>query len=206
VITPLAASPVEQPAPHPDTIARAGEWLFRNRGWIPAPFAALPLLGTGELTALTWITGGAVMTAGEALRVWGVATAGPETRRRSRDVARLVTHGPFAFVRNPIYLGNLLMWLGFGIAAGTMWFVPVAATLFAAEYGLIVRFEERELLAAFGAEYERYRERTDRWIPRMPESGARNGLAWGPALRRETMTVALVAILLIALVLRRSVA
>ena len=189
----------------PDAVAWAGEWLFRNRGWIPAPFAALPLVSQGETTAFGWIAGGAAIAAGEALRVWGVATAGPETRRRSRKVARLVTHGPFAFVRNPIYVGNFLMWMGFGIAAGAHWFVPVAAALFAVEYGLIVQFEERVLVATFGADYERYRERTPRWFPRMPDAPTRGGFVWGEAVRRETITVALVTALLIALVERRSI-
>lgn len=196
---PRGASPLDRISPRPDAIVRAGEWLFRNRGWIPAPLAVLPLLGPGHMTSLGWIAGGAAMVAGEALRIWGVAAAGPETRRRSRDVARLVTHGPFAFVRNPIYLGNLFLWLGFGIVAGTPWFVPAAATLFAVEYGLIVRFEERVLVATFGEVYERYLERTPRWLPWTPGSQVPGGFGWGKAVRREAMTVALVTGLLIAL-------
>lgn len=169
------------------------------------PFAALPLLGPGTMTSFGWIAGGTAVAAGEALRIWGVAAAGSGTRRRSRDVPRLVTHGPFAFVRNPIYLGNFLMWLGFVIAAGAPWFLPVAVTLFAVEYGLIVRFEERVLVTTFGAEYEQYRERTPRWLPRMPHSPAQGGLGWREATRREAMTVALVTALVIALVGRHSI-
>jgi protein-S-isoprenylcysteine O-methyltransferase Ste14 len=144
------------------------------------------------------------MAAGEALRVWAVAAAGPETRRRSRNVARLATHGPFAFVRNPIYLGNVLMWLGFVLATGAQWFLPVAGMLFAVEYGLIVRYEERVLATTFGAEYERYRERTPRWWPRAPDSLAEGRLDWLGAMRREAMTVALVAALVVALIERHS--
>ena len=186
-------------------IARAGEWLFRNRGWIPAPFAAVLLLGRGDVTVSGCVAGAGAMAAGEALRVWGVAAAGPQTRRRTRGVARLVTHGPFAHVRNPIYLGNLLMWLGFVIAAGATWFVPIAAALFAVEYGLIVRFEEHVLGATFGLAYDQYREQTPRWVPRRPGSAVLGALAWRDAMRRESLTVALVLALCLALAQRRAI-
>ncbi len=187
------------------TMERAGEWLFQNRGWIPAPFAAVPLLIPAELTLSGWAAGGALMLLGEALRLWGVAAAGPETRRRSRGVERLVTHGPFAFVRNPIYVGNLLLWLGFALASGIEWFPPVAGALFAMEYSAIVRFEEGVLVATFGAEYARYRERTPRWVPRVA-SGAKAGrMAWGEAVRRERMTMTLATVLFLALAGKRMV-
>jgi protein-S-isoprenylcysteine O-methyltransferase Ste14 len=197
-MTVVAPPPAPGAAPSfvPERLVVAGEWLFRNRGWIPAPAAALMLLGAGEMSWPGWAGGGAAMAAGEALRLWGVAAAGVETRRRSRDVATLVTHGPFALTRNPIYAGNLLLWMGFCLVAGAPWFIPVAVALFAVEYGLIVRFEESVLAGTFGAEYERYRARTPRWVPRRPAIRATGRLDWAAAMRRETLTLALIAALL----------
>ena len=56
------------------------------------------------------------------------------TRRRSRDVQRLVTYGVFGWVRNPLYVGNFLIWMGFVVISGVLWFLPVAIVVFAIEY------------------------------------------------------------------------
>jgi protein-S-isoprenylcysteine O-methyltransferase Ste14 len=155
--------------------ARLGALLFRNRGWLPVPFVAAPLLLPGRQTVASWVAGGLILAAGEAFRLAGVAAAGTTTRRRSRDVQRLVTYGIFAWTRNPLYVGNLLAWLGVAVASGVLWFVPVAALLFAVEYSLIVRFEEGVLESTFGDEYLSYKRRTPRWLPRPPGRGAESG-------------------------------
>ena len=117
-----------------------------------------------------------VVVAGESIRLAGVAAAGTVTRRRSRDVQRLVTYGVFGWVRNPLYVGNFLIWMGFAIISGVYWFLPLAIVIFAIEYSLIVRYEEGVLESIFGAEYLAYKQTTPRWIPRPPVS-ARRGSA-----------------------------
>ena len=57
---------------------------------------------------------------GEWIRLAGVAAAGTATRRRSRDVQRLVNYGIFGWTRNPLYIGNFLIWTGFVIASGVL--------------------------------------------------------------------------------------
>src|SRR5439155_5646442 len=109
---------------------------------------------------------------GESIRLAGVAAAGTVTRRRSRDVQRLVDYGVFAWVRNPLYAGNLLIWMGFVVISGVLWFLPLALALFAAEYTLIVSYEEGVLESIFGDEYLSYKARTPRWIPRPPPARA----------------------------------
>ena len=199
-----AGAPARRAPGVPGAVARSGEWLFRHRGWVPAPVVLVLMFGPNGGSQNGWLAGGAAMAAGEALRLWGVAAAGPETRRRTRSVSSLVTHGPFAFARNPIYTGNFLLWLGFAIASRTAWFVAAAAALFTIEYGLIVRFEERVLGAAFGEQYEHYVARTPRWLPRWPATRVAGRCNWALALRREAMTVGLVAALVLTLVQRRS--
>ena len=115
-----------------------------------------------------WVIGLSLVLVGEAWRLWGVAAAGTSTRRRSRDVNRLVTYGPFAWSRNPLYNGNFLIWMGFAVISGVFWFLPLAIVLFATEYSLIVRFEEGVLESTFGNEYLNYKSQTSRWIPRTP--------------------------------------
>jgi protein-S-isoprenylcysteine O-methyltransferase Ste14 len=141
-----------------------------------------------------------LVAAGEAVRLAGVAAAGTVTRRRSREVQRLVTYGVFGWVRNPLYVGNFLIWMGFTVISGVYWFLPIAALLFALEYTLIVRYEEGVLESIFGPSYLAYKSRTPRWLPRPPsgadrESGPHD---WREALRSETSTFLAYAGLVVA--------
>src|SRR5207302_6075391 len=106
------------------------------------PFLLVTLLAPSHFSVAAWIAGGVLIVVGEAIRLAGVAAAGTVTRRRSRDVQRLVTYGIFRWVRNPLYVGNFFIWMGFVLISGVLWFLPVAIVIFAIEYTLIVRFEE----------------------------------------------------------------
>lgn len=168
--------------------ARIGAVLFRYRGFLPVPFLLIPLLVPATQTRRGWLIGAAFILAGEVVRLAGVAAAGTGTRRRSRNVPRLVTYGAFAWTRNPLYVGNLLIWIGFVIGSGLLWFVPVAVILFAIEYTFIVRYEEGVLESTFGAEYVAYKGRTSRWFPRPPRAAEQGEHDWGEALRSEVST------------------
>src|SRR4051812_48917781 len=170
------------------TSARIGAVLFRHRGWLPVPFLLVPLLAPGDADAMSWIIGLVLIAIGEAVRLSGVAAAGTVTRRRSRTVQRLVTYGVFAWMRNPLYVGNFLIWMGFTVASGVMWFLPVAIVLFAVEYTFIVRYEEGVLESIFGAEYLAYKQRTSRWFPRPPGTDEEGEHNWAEAWRSEIST------------------
>lgn len=178
-------SPAEQ-----TRAARAGATLFRLRGSLPLPFLLVPLLAPGKQTATGWTVGALLILTGELVRLTGVAAAGTTTRRRSRGVQRLVTYGIFSWVRNPLYVGNFLIWTGFVTGSGVLWFLPLAVALFAIEYSLIVRYEEGVLESFFGAEYLVYKQRTPRWIPRPPGKPVTGPHDWGEALRSEISTFA----------------
>ncbi|MEO5816109.1 MAG: isoprenylcysteine carboxylmethyltransferase family protein [Gemmatimonadaceae bacterium] len=168
--------------------ARIGAVMFRHRGWLPVPFLLVPLLAHGNTDAMNWILGFVFIVLGEAIRLAGVAAAGTVTRRRSRTVQRLVTYGIFSWMRNPLYVGNFLIWLGFIIISGVFWFIPVAIVLFAIEYTLIVRYEEGVLESIFGDEYLRYKSRTSRWFPRPPGTDEEGEHHWGEAWKSEIST------------------
>jgi protein-S-isoprenylcysteine O-methyltransferase Ste14 len=108
-----------------------------------------------------------LVLAGLALRAWGSGCAGKHTRSATIEAPRLVTGGPFAYVRNPIYTGT--MCLGFGMAAliGDPLAFILAGLAFAILYFSIVPAEEDFLRKQFGAEYDRYREAVPRLIPRV---------------------------------------
>jgi len=169
--------------------ARIGAVLFRYRGFLPVPFLLIPLLVPSEQTRAGWLVGAAFILAGELIRLAGVAAAGTVTRRRSRNVQRLVTYGAFAWMRNPLYVGNFLIWIGFVIGSGVLWFLPVAVVLFAIEYSLIVRYEEGVLESTFGEEYVSYKGRVPRWMPWPPKQAANGEHDWGEAARSEVSTL-----------------
>ncbi|MDP1889384.1 MAG: isoprenylcysteine carboxylmethyltransferase family protein [Gemmatimonadaceae bacterium] len=180
-MTELSASETSRPA-------RIGAVLFRNRGWLPVPFLLVPLLAPGGITRLGVIVFALLFVLGEGWRLWGVATAGTVTRRRSRTVHKLVTHGPFALSRNPLYNGNYFLWMGFVALSGVWWFLPVATLLFAVEYYFIVRYEEGVLETIFGEEYLAYKRRTPRWIPTAASGRVGGEFFWAEAWRSEMST------------------
>lgn len=162
--------------------------LFRNRSWLPVPFVAVLLLAPGHSTLAGSLIGIGLLALGEGWRLWAVAAAGTVTRRRSRRVQTLISHGPFALHRNPLYAGNFVIWLGVVTGSGALWFLPVAAVLFALEYYFIIRYEEGVLESFFGAEYLAYKARTPRWLIRGAASPVRGELHWGEAWKSERST------------------
>jgi protein-S-isoprenylcysteine O-methyltransferase Ste14 len=191
---PDSVSPTEQSIP-----AQIGAVLFRHRGWLPLLFLGIPLVMPGSTTPFRWEVGLTLIVIGEAIRLAGVGAAGTVTRRRSRNVQRLVTYGIFAWARNPLYIGNFLIWMGFVTISGVLWFLPIAVLLFAVEYELIVRYEEGVLESIFGREYLDYKNETPRWIPRPPKGDHSAGeYHWGEAFTSEISTFLQYAVLLLA--------
>ena len=178
--------------------AQIGSVLFRHRGWLPLLFLGIPLIMPGFTSPFRWEVGLALIVIGEGIRLAGVAAAGSVTRRRSRNVQRLVTYGIFAWVRNPLYVGNFLIWMGFVTISGVLWFLPFAVLLFALEYELIVRYEEGVLESIFGRDYLDYKNCTPRWIPRPPSRDKPVGEHhWAEAFRSEISTFLQYGVLLI---------
>jgi protein-S-isoprenylcysteine O-methyltransferase Ste14 len=157
----------------PDIFVRVGGWLFQWRTWLPLPLAlALLLIPSGEPRLLFFVPGVAIVTLGELLRLWAVRHIGVISRTRSDRLGPLVATGPFALVRNPLYLGNIALWIGFALSARLPWMVPVVVVLLGFEYHAIVRWEERLLEARRGDEYRDYVGRVPRWMPRSNRSAS----------------------------------
>jgi protein-S-isoprenylcysteine O-methyltransferase Ste14 len=151
-----------------DTTKRLGGWLFRHRTALPLPVAlAILTLRTGQAPPSTGLTlaGVAVTGAGELLRLWGVRHIGTISRTRSDRLGPLVASGPFGHMRNPLYVGNIALWVGFALTARLVWLAPVILVLLGLEYHAIVRWEERLLESRLGAGYREYAARVPRWLP-----------------------------------------
>ena len=78
--------------------------------------------------------------------------------------SRLVTHGPYRFTRNPMYLGMSLLHAGLALRANMGWPLVLLPLVLLALVRLVIGREERYLASAFGTEYDEYRRRVRRWI------------------------------------------
>jgi len=153
--------------PSPDS-TKLGEWLFRHRTALPLPLAAVILglrVGEAAPSAILIAAGVAVTAAGELIRLWGVRHIGAISRTRSQRLGPLVATGPFALIRNPLYVGNILIWVGFALSARLVWLAPLIVLLLGAEYHAIVRWEESLLVSRLGDAYRDYAARVPRWVP-----------------------------------------
>jgi protein-S-isoprenylcysteine O-methyltransferase Ste14 len=84
----------------------------------------------------------------------------------------LVSTGIFSHCRNPLYVGNILMLLGVGILANSLIYVGIIMPLFLFIYQAIVLAEEHFLRGKFGADFDAYCARVNRWIPSLKGIGA----------------------------------
>jgi protein-S-isoprenylcysteine O-methyltransferase Ste14 len=78
----------------------------------------------------------------------------------------LATTGPYAYTRNPLYLGSLLIGIGFALAARSWWVGGVLVVMFFAIYVPVIRGEEKFLREKF-PDFEEYARRVPRMLPRL---------------------------------------
>ena len=163
-----------------------------------------PSAPSGDL----WRAGAVLVALGEAIRLWGVRHIGAISRTRSDRLGPLVASGPFALVRNPLYLGNIALWVGFAVSARLPWLAPAFVAILAFEYHAIVRWEERLLEERLGDRYRAYAAQVPRWMPtRSPAADAfsqRQRFSWRETLFSERGTLIAIAIGFALLWLKRS--
>lgn len=171
-------------------LGHTGVSIFENVVWYQGVEGARILLMLAILP----------MLGGVALRIWASSYVHARTvLTRTADNDRLVTTGPFRFVRNPLYLGNLLILVGFIPIATPMGALLMFVTAFLAMRLAALR-EERALGISFGKRYIAYAAVVPRWFPRLNRlrSGSeRANLREG--MRSEVTALGLVAAELIGL-------
>lgn len=144
---------------------KIGEWFFKSRDYTPIPLIILLLIYC-QATALTATVGLMMIVFGELFRIYSVAFIGTVSRTRSHSTGqKLITSGPFAFCRNPLYVGNFGVTAGIAVFGGVPWIFVLTVVLFAVQYYFIIRFEEDLLLERFGEEYAEFLRTTPRWFP-----------------------------------------
>lgn len=89
---------------------------------------------------------------------------GLQTREPFHIPSNIVTTGPYCYSRNPIYLGVVLILLGFAIIFVSVTVLICTIALFLFFWKILVRWEEKKLEEAFGDEYLLYKKRVRRWL------------------------------------------
>lgn len=116
------------------------------------------------------LAGAAVAAAGLALRAWA---AGHLAKNQT-----LATSGPYAYTRNPLYLGSALMGAGFALAGGNWILAFACVILFAAVYWPVIHREEAYLRREFGVAYDEYAQSVPLFFPRHRRSPAGDKFRW----------------------------
>ena len=154
--------------------APAGAWLFKYRSFLPVPLALILLLvRKGQVDgALIVGCGILLVSAGQLLRLWAVRHIGTISRTRTTRYGPLMTAGPYAVVRNPLYVGNWLLWTGFTLWSRLLWMLPVAWLLFFVQYRAIARWEASFIRSKYTTAYDEYARQVRAWLPRWPPTSA----------------------------------
>ncbi|MBI2884946.1 MAG: isoprenylcysteine carboxylmethyltransferase family protein [Candidatus Omnitrophica bacterium] len=144
-----------------------------------------PLVVFGVLTARTSETslrvGVLLALLGEVIRLWAngyvghrkvnTAHAGLEAKK----IGSLITAGPYAYMRNPLYVGTFLIGIGLCVAAQSVWGALGVVLFYALTYVPKVRQEEALILEEWGEAYAAYQRAVPRWVPTWRRYAHRNG-------------------------------
>lgn len=183
--------------------------VFKNRGALLSIPAAI-LAAFGKPSATSVAVGIPLAIAGELVRCWAVGYSGVTTRGDEVMAPKLVTAGPYAHVRNPLYVGNFITALGFSIAfTGKNTFAQKIALIggslgvMTGVYATIIPHEEQFLRSQFGTAFERYCEVVPPLIPLAQPAGDQQG-EWKASViqEAETRTFATFGALLGVLILK----
>jgi protein-S-isoprenylcysteine O-methyltransferase Ste14 len=158
-VSEVPQSGLQPPQTAADTWARVARRIRVPLGFI---FAVVFVL-LAHPTKVSLIAGALVMIPGLLLR--GLASGHVQKDKQ------LTTSGPYAYTRNPLYLGSLMLAAGFAIAARSWWIVAIMLLMFAVIYIPVIAGEERYLRQTFPG-YDDYARHVPRMLPRFSPYGS----------------------------------
>ena len=146
-----------------------GNFLFKYRSYTPIPLA-LYILYNSHLEIQNVLIGFILISIGESLRMWAVSYAGGITRTTNVGAPSLCTSGPYGYTRNPLYIGNMIIYSGVVFVAGSLNILSmliVTWSFFIIQYYLIINLEQNTLIDIFGKEYKNYMNNVPIFFPRL---------------------------------------
>ena len=144
-------------------------FLFSNRSFTPVPIALI-IIYLSDPSVLYFIYGMPLILIGELIRINAVSYAGGITRTMNVGAPSLCTSGPYSRTRNPLYLGNMMIYLGIVLVAGgknVFILEGIVFLYFTFQYMMIISLEEETLKKLFGDEYISYMENVPRLFPKI---------------------------------------
>jgi protein-S-isoprenylcysteine O-methyltransferase Ste14 len=143
--------------------------------WVALTGSVIAAVSVGRADPLPWpggrvwpvVAGLVLVYAGIGLRAWSIATLGRlfQYRIEVQPGHRVVSDGPYRYVRHPSYSGIVLVLIGIALATGDVLSVIVVAVLGSIGLAVRIRAEERQLTDALGAQYERFAASRKRLVP-----------------------------------------
>jgi protein-S-isoprenylcysteine O-methyltransferase Ste14 len=126
---------------------------------VPLGFVlSITFLIFAEPRPLILLVGGMIAVVGLLIRAWASG--------HIRKNQTLAVSGPYAYTRNPLYLGSLILGVGFCVAAGVWWLALGFGALFLGVYLPVMRVEAEDLIGLFGDEYREYARNVPLFFPR----------------------------------------
>jgi protein-S-isoprenylcysteine O-methyltransferase Ste14 len=180
------------------TVDLLGRFVFRYRDYlVPAVLLATLVLsrphaplGSERMNVLVDLLGVVIAAAGQMLRVAviGFAYIQRGGAQKSLSAPKLVRAGFYAHVRNPMYVGDVLLFLGLCLIYNAPFAYLVTLPVVTLSLLTVVHAEERYLGERFGAAYEAYRAEVNRFVPRwrgLCQTVASMRFDWRRVLRKE---------------------
>jgi protein-S-isoprenylcysteine O-methyltransferase Ste14 len=132
-----------------------------------AVFSRFPIAYLAGSEDIHFIIGTVIMWQGLLLRLWSIYSLGGlfSTAIGVNSEQRIITSGPYKYIRHPSYMGSLIIFLGFTIAMGNIIGIFTTLILMSLGYYLRMDMEEKHLLYLAGEQYKEYMSRTKKLIP-----------------------------------------
>jgi len=159
---------------------------------------AIAIAFAGSPTRALLLSGVLPFVAGVLIRMWASGHV-----KKDKELA---TDGPYAFVRHPLYVGNILILLAFCLASGSWWAWVAAALLLAAFYPPAISQEDGKLRRLFGENWELWRAEVRALLPRLTPFQPGRSAQWsfGQSLMRngEPIIAAFLSILMFVMYMK----
>ena len=105
-------------------------FFFKGRSYTPIPILIM-MLYFARPNSPYFLLGIALIVIGEIIRLRSVSFAGGETRTMNVGASSICKSGPYSIVRNPLYIGNMMIYVGFAFVAGSVYVVTISSITFA---------------------------------------------------------------------------
>ena len=181
--------------------------LFSNRSFTPIPMILMIIYFSDPILSYVFY-GLFLLIIGQSIRMYSVSYAGGVTRTMNVGAPELCTSGPYSRTRNPLYVGNMLIYLGVVLIAGgeylsTLFLIVIIYFVF--QYSMIISLEEEKLNKLFGNRYEDFCNNVPRIFPRLKpwkNIGVKKPLSIKKVIKTEKRTLQNIFLILLLFFLK----